>query len=111
MRKERQIVKATRKVEAQMMELCEIRATLKGLIEQEKAIQAQLVDFIGDWDGISGVDYEASLARCEGNTSWKAVAEALVTKYDVPPSVLVPIVTESKGGGYVRLAVKELVDG
>lgn len=84
------------------------RAHIKQLVAEEKELTAELVSTIGEADGIVAGGFRATLARCDGNTSWREVAEALIRHYDVPPSVLAPIVDASKGDGYVRVVVKQL---
>lgn len=109
-RKEPLLVEATSDILAKVEALAKHRQALRHLEASARMLQQELVEFIGDADGLTGPGLEARLARCSGQVSWKGVAEELRRQLDIPPSLFDPAVEGSRGDPYVRLTVRELDD-
>ena len=110
-RKTRVVIHATGDRRDALARLYEIRRTAAALNAEAELLVTVLVDAVGDADAITSGEFEATLARCEGNVGWKSVSEGLIVRYDAPPSVVQPLIVDSKGKPYVRLLVKAVSDG
>ena len=104
---ERRFLPSTPKTSRQMLRLSELRESIRALTAEASVIQGELVEFVGAADGVEGSKFTALVSRCNGQVSWKQVAEYLADELGIGRVQFESITSACRGNNYVRLTLRE----